>query len=250
MSDNKSESIFPERGYANDRYSLRAEIRKGWDWVIFVLKILMRIGGIGAWISACRKLLPMLVSRSLAQQSDRSAELSNLPVSPRSFYKSEEFPFAALLEANWQTILRELEQIQGKYFTPWSEKYLYKDGWSIFGLYSYGLKIEKNCNLCPETTKLVEQIPNLLTAAFSTLAPGTHIAPHTGYPDGVLRCHLGLMLTDNCAIRIGEETRTWQVGKCLIFDDTIEHEAWNQGIHNRIILLLDFKPDREFARQE
>jgi ornithine lipid ester-linked acyl 2-hydroxylase len=235
MSNNKTETV--------DRYSLLAEIRKGWDWVIFVLKMLKRVGGIPAWIRAFHQLFSTLLSRLLVQYSVRSNELSHsLITSDRAFYESYEFPFVALLETNWQTILGELQQIQCQDFIPWSEKYLYKDGWSIFGLYGYGLRIEKNCELCPETTKLIEQIPNLLTAGFSNLSPGTHIAPHTGYPDGVLRCHLGLIVPDRCAIRIGDETRTWQESKCLIFNDTIEHEAWNRGDRNRIILLLDFKP--------
>jgi ornithine lipid ester-linked acyl 2-hydroxylase len=241
MNDNKLEQI--------DRYSLLSEIRKGWDWVIFVLKMLMRVGGIDAWIRSFKQIISILSSRFSAQYGVRASELSNPILDPsRSFYESAEFPFAALLETNWRTIFDELERVKGEYFIPWSEKYLYKDGWSIFGLYGYGLKIEQNCNLCPETTKLVEQIPNLLTAGFSALAPGTHIAPHTGYPDGVLRCHLGLIIPDNCAIRIGDETRTWQEGKCLIFNDTIEHEAWNRSDRDRIILLLDFKPlDRSTA---
>jgi ornithine lipid ester-linked acyl 2-hydroxylase len=235
MSNNKSETT--------ERYSLLAEIRKGWDWVIFVLKMLPRVGGIDAWIRAFGQVTSILSSRFSAQHAVRSSDVSSPIFDPmRSFYEAAEFPFAASLAMNWQIILSEFQQIQGKYLIPWSEKHLYKDGWSIFGLYSYGLKIEKNCDLCPKTTQLVEQIPKLMTAGFSVLASGTHIAPHTGYPDGVLRCHLGLIIPDNCAIRIGAETRTWQTGKCLIFNDTIEHEAWNRGDSNRIILLLDFKP--------
>jgi beta-hydroxylase len=91
--------------------------------------------------------------------------------------------------------------------------------------------------------RLLERIPNLVTAGFSSLRPGTQIAPHTGYPDGVLRCHLGLIVPDNdCGIRVGAEIRHWEVGKCLIFDDTLDHEAWNNSDRTRIILLLDFKP--------
>jgi ornithine lipid ester-linked acyl 2-hydroxylase len=101
--------------------------------------------------------------------------------------------------------------------------------------------IDKNCRLCPETTKLVETIPGLVTAGFSALAPGTHIAPHTGYPEGVLRCHLGLVIPEDCAIRVRDNTRSWQEGKYLVFDDTWEHEAWNKSDRTRVILLLDFK---------
>lgn len=157
------------------------------------------------------------------------------------YKSSQDFPFTADLEANWITIRRELEQLSDRNFVEWPEKHLYKHGWDIFGLYAFGMKLDKNCQLCPETTQLIEQIPHLVTAGFSSLKVGTHITPHTGYPDGVLRCHLGLIGCDGCALRVGAETRGWQEGKTLIFDDTTEHEAWNRGTQTRIVLLLDFK---------
>jgi beta-hydroxylase len=168
------------------------------------------------------------------------------------FYDPAEFAFVANLETNWQTIKQELTHLHQQDFIPWPEKYLYGQGWETFGLYAFGIRVNKNCNLCPETTKLVESIPNLLTAGFSSLAPGTHIAPHTGYPDGVLRCHLGLTIPENCAIRVGSETKIWQEGKCIVFDDTTDHEAWNKGDKTRVVLLLDFKPntgDAEVSEQ-
>jgi ornithine lipid ester-linked acyl 2-hydroxylase len=219
------------------------EIGKIWNWAIFVIQMLGRLGGIKAWIRTFERLSRLLISRFIAQHQDKST----VEVSPevrQSFYPATKFAFAELLEANWQTIFAELAQLQGKYFIPWSEKFLYKDGWTTFALYTYGLKIEKNCNLCPETTKLLERVPNLMTAVFSSLAPGTQIAPHTGYPDGVLRCHLGLVVpAEGCGIRIGDEIQTWSTGKCLIFDDTIEHEAWNLSDELRAVLLIDFKPE-------
>jgi ornithine lipid ester-linked acyl 2-hydroxylase len=216
------------------------ELRRFWDWVIFAVSLLGRLGGPGSWLRALQRVASILLSRSQPQTSTVLA----IPESgvQRTFYQASEFPFAVTLEANWQTILQELEQLQGEHFIPWSEKYLYKEGWSTFGLYAFGLKIEKNCQLCPETTRLVEQIPNLLTAGFSALAPGTHIAPHTGYPDGVLRCHLGLVVPENCGIRVDQDIQAWAEGKCLIFDDTLEHEAWNRSDKTRVVMLLDFKP--------
>ena len=101
--------------------------------------------------------------------------------------------------------------------------------------------IKKNCELCPETTKALESIPDLVSAGFSSLAPGTSIAPHTGYPDGLLRCHLGLIIPTDCALRVGDQTHSWTEGKCLVFDDTEEHEAWNKSDQTRVVLLLDFK---------
>lgn len=157
------------------------------------------------------------------------------------FLNSHDFPFTDLLEANWTKVRAELEALHQQNFIAWPEKFLYGQGWDVFGLYAFGNKLVQNCNLCPETTKLVEQIPGLTTAGFSSLQPGTHIEAHTGYTNAVLRCHLGLIVPDGCSMRVGEETRSWEEGKALVFDDTIEHEVWHRGDKPRIILLLDFK---------
>ena len=155
-----------------------------------------------------------------------------------------DYEFTQTLEINWQVIRQELEQISRTDFLDWPEKHLYGKGWQTFGLYAFGMKLNKNCQICPETTKLVDKIPNMVTAGFSSLLPGTHIAAHTGYPDGVLRCHLGLVGCDGCSLRVGDQVQDWQEGKCLVFDDTAEHEAWNRGDRTRVVLLIDFKmPD-------
>lgn len=147
------------------------------------------------------------------------------------------------LEANWQTIEHELRQLSPHDFIPYPERYLLhrKTGWDTFGLYFLGVKIDLNCELCPATTKLLEQVPGLITAGFSRLAPGARILPHSGKPAGVLRCHLGLSVPNNCALRVGPDIKTWVNGQCLIFDDTSEHEAWNLSSQHRDVLLLDFK---------
>jgi len=156
------------------------------------------------------------------------------------FFEASEFEFTASLEANWLLIKQELEQLQPQRFIDWPEKYLYNQGWEVFGLYAFGNRIEDNCRLCPQTTKLIETIPGMITAGFSSLAPGTYIGPHFGVTKAVIRCHLGLMVPEECAIRVDTQTRSWQEGKCLIFDDTYEHEAWNRSDETRIVLLIDF----------
>ncbi len=157
------------------------------------------------------------------------------------FYSNDQFPFTRMLEQNWQIIREELLHLKEGQFLDWPEKHLYGEGWSVFGLYSFGIKLDKNCKLCPETVRLVQQIPGLSMAGFSHMKPDTHITPHTGHPEGVLRCHLGLIVPENCAIRVGDETRSWEEGKCMVFDDTVEHEAWNKSDTSRVVLLLDFK---------
>ena len=160
----------------------------------------------------------------------------------QGFHDCAGFPFTAMLERNAPAILAELrELLNGDVFVPWPEQHLYGKGWDVFGFYLFERKIPENCAVCPRTAEAVEQVPGMTTAGFSRLAPGTHIRPHVGYTDRVLRCHLGLIAPAGCRLRVGEEVRPWEAGQCLVFDDTLEHEAWNDADTDRVVLLLDFK---------
>lgn len=161
------------------------------------------------------------------------------------FYDPAQFPFVEVLERNWRVIRDEMTALGDRDYIPWPERSIYgESGWRTFGLYAFGQRQRRGCMLCPQTDQLVRRIPGMTMAGFSRLAPGTHITPHTGYAGYsgyVLRCHLGLEIPEGCAIRVGDETREWQSGKCLVFDDSVEHEAWNRGSRVRTVLLIDFR---------
>ncbi len=75
---------------------------------------------------------------------------------------------------------------------------------------------------------------------FSALAPRTHIPAHTGESNARLVVHLPLIVPEKCGtLRVGFEEREWKVGEALIFDDSIEHEAWNNSDELRVVLLFD-----------
>jgi beta-hydroxylase len=160
------------------------------------------------------------------------------------FYDTKMFPFTAILEQNWRVIRSELDALNEREFMEWPEHSLYGDhGWETFGLYAFGHRQAEGCARCPRTEAVVQQIPGLMMAGFSKLAPGAHIVPHCGYEGYagyVLRVHLGLDVPEDCAIRVGSETRHWEQGRCFVFDDSTEHEAWNNGNHSRTVLLCDF----------
>jgi beta-hydroxylase len=161
-----------------------------------------------------------------------------------AFYDAARFPFIGMLEENWGVIRDEMVALREGDFIAWPEKSIYGDGWRTFGLYAFGQKQKRGCALCPRTAALVKRIPGMTMAGFSRLAPGAHITPHQGYEGYagyVLRCHLGLEIPEGCALRVGEETRGWSDGKCMVFDDSHEHEAWNRGTGVRTILLIDFR---------
>jgi aspartyl/asparaginyl beta-hydroxylase (cupin superfamily) len=83
------------------------------------------------------------------------------------------------------------------------------------------------------------------------LRPGAHIPPHNGLINTRLIVHLPLIVPGQCRLRVGNETREWQPGKVWLFDDTIEHEAWNDSAETRVILIFEVsRPDVTDAEHE
>ena len=116
------------------------------------------------------------------------------------------------------------------------------DRWKIFGFYAYGVRADGNCQRCPRTAEIVESIPGMTTALFSVLLPHKHIPPHRGPWKGVLRYHLALRTpADETAarIRVGSRIEHWRDGRSLVFDDTFEHEVWNDSDEIRVVLFVD-----------
>ena len=166
------------------------------------------------------------------------------------FYESSEAPDLRPLEDHWKILRQELDvlmleksKIPG--FHEISKEQLpitNDDRWKTFFFWAYGQKIEKNCARCPKTAALLETIPRMTTAMFSILSGNKHIPPHRGPFKGVLRYHLALWVPkdrERCRIRVGKEIAHWQEGKALLFDDTHEHEVWNDTPEDRVVLFLD-----------
>jgi aspartyl/asparaginyl beta-hydroxylase (cupin superfamily) len=156
------------------------------------------------------------------------------------FLDSTQFPFARELEAGWSAVRDECVGLPANTFEPWVQREMYGEGWSVFGLIAFGQRIEGALRSCPRTAAVLTCVPGLTTAGFSRMAPGTHIKPHVGWVRTVYRLHMGLVVPPDCALRVGAETRSWREGECLVFDDTVEHEAWNRSGDTRVVLLLDF----------
>lgn len=115
--------------------------------------------------------------------------------------------------------------------------------WRSFFLWGYGYRIEENAVRCPATSALVEQIPGLNSAFFSILAPGTHIPAHRGVSKGLITCHLGLIVPrdGDVRMRVGSRVVRWAEGETLVFDDTYDHEVWNDTQGTRVVLLIQFE---------
>lgn len=164
------------------------------------------------------------------------------------FLEPHDFPFVARLEAGWTSVRDECLALGPGAFEPWVQREMYGEGWDVFGLVAFGRRIDDALAACPRTAALLAEVPGMTTAGFSRMAPGTHIAPHVGWVRTVYRLHMGLVVPPDCALRVGAETRPWREGECIVFEDTVEHEAWNRSAYQRIVLLLDFlRPGIESA---
>lgn len=119
------------------------------------------------------------------------------------------------------------------------------DKWTAIHLLQNGNRIEANARHCPRTMALLEKLdqPNVPGASpnamFSLLAPRTKIPPHTGVANTRLVCHLPLIVPPNCGFRVGATACEWRPGEAFVFDDTIEHEAWNESDELRVVFICD-----------
>ncbi len=167
-------------------------------------------------------------------------------------FSNDLFPFTQSLEKNWPAIRRELEQVMQFHEAlpaiqdiQQEQSVLSSDQkWKTFFLFGFGTKSEQNCAACPETTKTLEEIPDLLTAFFSIMYPSKHIPAHEGLFKGIVRTHLGMIIPNNnasneCRMQVGDKTISWKEGKAVVFDDTYTHEVWNDSNGIRVVLLID-----------
>jgi aspartyl/asparaginyl beta-hydroxylase (cupin superfamily) len=158
------------------------------------------------------------------------------------------FEFVPAFEAAFPAALAELATLHAQDFVQSPDALsLAADGYDERGwryLELFGREgLDHQRARLPRCAAAAEAVPGMLNAGLSLLLPGTHLEPHRGELEGVLRCHLALRVPrGDCALRGGGETRTWTPGKCLIFDDTHEHEAWNRGDGERVVLLVTFRP--------
>jgi ornithine lipid ester-linked acyl 2-hydroxylase len=171
-------------------------------------------------------------------------------VGDATFFDTERFPWIAEIEANWMTIREELEGVLEDRealpnFQDISKDQIEitdDDDWKTFFLYGYGFEARLGVETCPRTAALMRRVPGMTTAMFSILSPRKHILDHRGPYKGVLRYHLGLIVPRDaqaCKIRVGDDFGYWREGKSMVFDDTFNHEVWNDTDETRVVLFVD-----------
>ena len=186
------------------------------------------------------------------------------------FYANEQFPWLASVEAATDAMRAELLEVMQDptAFSPYvtghanrprsdQQGMLNNPAWSAFYLWKNGEPVAGNAERCPRTLEALRDVPLAMvpnrspSILFSLLKPGAHIPPHNGLVNTRLICHLPLVVPGPSRFRVGNETRNWAEGRAWLFDDTIEHEAWNDSDRTRVILLFDvWRPELSAEEQQ
>lgn len=209
----------------------------------------------------------LLGKRQLYLQQPSSFYFPGLP--QKQFYERSEFDWVAALEAKIPEMRAELLSVlsDGQDFVPYVESsadrphaanpLINDPSWGAYYFWKSGEIVEEHATRCPATMAALDVAPmpridkRSPIALWSLLKPGTHIKPHHGLLNTRLICHIPLIIPENCALRVGNETRAWKEGEALIFDDSIEHEAWNRSQETRVVLLFEvWRPEITMAERQ
>ncbi len=190
------------------------------------------------------------------------------PQQPKFFYYPElpqiqffdrgAFPWVGALEAQTSAIRAEARAMldANARFVPYIQReanrpafnergLLDNPDWGAFFLIKDGVTVEENAALCPRTYAAIRELPlcridhRTPSVLFSLLRPGARIPPHHGFMNARIIAHLPLIVPPDCGLRVGNETRSWSEGQVVLFDDSIEHEAWNLSGEPRIVMIFD-----------
>jgi len=215
--------------------------------------------GISAHARQCAERLASNSAHTTSHFHQEPTEFHYPGVPEIEFHDRSWFPQLELLEAATSTIREEFDAlmraeaaemvpyIQYPEHVPlaqWKELNNSRE-WTAVHLLKNGERVEANARHCPNTLEAIAKLdqPHVCGASpnamFSLLAPRTRIPPHTGVANTRLVCHLALIVPSNCGFRVGATTRDWRVGESFVFDDTIEHEAWNDSDELRVVLIVD-----------
>jgi len=207
--------------------------------------------------SGTRRRGPLLRAAKQALRKLEAFQGKHSTVGDAPVFDNGLFPWVGELEAAYPGIRGELDRLlenPGRIpafhqISPDQARISKGDNWKTFAFYVFGERVDENCAVCPHTAATLDGLPKLQNAWFSILAPGYRIPPHRGPTRCILRAHLGLRVPEdskNCWIRVDTGRYCWEEGKCLVFDDTYEHEVQNNTDERRVVLFMDF--DRPMDR--
>lgn len=193
-----------------------------------------------AFIRVGKRIRPRL-NRWIASRSLLPADQPTIP--------ADALGWTRLLRENWRDIQRECDQLLAERdaippfneISPYHRKVAPDAKWRSFFFEAHNYHAPANRERCPRTAAVIDQIPDLVTAFYSVMDPGTVVPRHKGITKALLNVHLGLRIpggVDQCRIEIGDEVHGWNDGELLIIDDTFPHAVWNNSGSPRALLFM------------
>jgi aspartyl/asparaginyl beta-hydroxylase (cupin superfamily) len=173
------------------------------------------------------------------------------------FYNPADFGWVRLLEENWTIIQDEMAHIlsgnEKISLSSSNPPYLSNpNAWKNIYFYNFLWKNHTNCQKYPNTYALLCSIPNLTFAEFTVLEPHSQVLPHIGETNTTIRGHLGIEIPGSlpdAGIQVGDEMKSWEQGKVVLFSDCYRHTVWNQTNGRRFVLVFDVMRS-EFAKKK
>jgi len=163
------------------------------------------------------------------------------------YFDAKQLPWVRHIENNWTVIRDELAAFEAKEsgrLVPYMDQTMVSrpNRWRTLGLMFWTKRSTVNCASFPQTCAILDQVPRCIAISFNLLEPNTTIKPHYGNTNAIYRCHLGLDVpapAPQCGFRVGDQIRSWEEGKVLVFCDAYEHTAWNNTGRNRYVMVFD-----------
>lgn len=152
---------------------------------------------------------------------------------------------AVMLQEQFKTIRDEWRAMDDLAYMGYAPLAM-RNRWQVHLLHHMGVDLSGWSKQCPHTLEVISRLPGVCVAypwgdaLFSVHAGQSHLRPHCSVDNLRVRCHLALDVPSGCSIRVAQETRNWENGKVLLFEDSFEHEVWNHSDRRRGILILDF----------
>jgi len=172
----------------------------------------------------------------------------NGPSSVDVFYDASTLPWAAAIEAQWETLRDDILHFMETNTQELRSFYVKQQKWKSFGLYAWGMRLSKQrAEKCAKSIEILRGIPGIVTIMVGMMEPHSEIAGHRGDTDAIYRCHLPLIVPGTLpeiGFQVEDEKRGWVEGKFLVFNDAKFHRAWNNTSQRRVVLIIDvIKPE-------
>lgn len=175
-----------------------------------------------------------------------------------AFFPEDILPWAKMLKDHYPVIRQAFDALMqdgNTELVPYFDESLQypPKNWKTLGFYSWGRKCDHLARH-PELERILDQIPDLLTASFNMLEPHSRILPHYGETNATYRIHLGVRIPaglPDCGFTVKGESRAWEEGELLVFLDANKHEAFNNTPERRYVFLLEvMRPEFSHMKAE